>query len=142
MPEVAKRVLVDTNVLIYDIFEDSAYHREASAILDGAEQWVIPTIVVHELIWFFRGLGLGLRDALPVITQRITHEKAVVRPVTLSEITRALRIIEAEHLALSRYNDKLILVVAQNERVPIATFDAKLRRQAKRLGLEVLPREL
>ncbi len=136
------RVLLDTNVLVYDIFEDSLYHREARDILERSRQWVIPTIVIHELVWFFRGLELELREAIEVILQRITHEKAVVRPIDSSEIRKALSIVEHENLSLSRYNDKLILVVAQSERIPIATFDRKLRKQAVKLGIEVVPREL
>ncbi len=48
------KVLIDTNVIIYDLFEDPQFHKEAEEILDSSEGWVIPSIVIHELVWFLR----------------------------------------------------------------------------------------
>jgi predicted nucleic acid-binding protein len=45
------KLLLDTNVLVYDTIEDSKYHGEASKIIDSAEEIFIPPIVVHEYIW-------------------------------------------------------------------------------------------
>ena len=59
-----KKAVIDTNVLIYDLFEDSMYHKEASSILDMLEAWIIPTIVIHEFIWFIKGLGLEIKKIL------------------------------------------------------------------------------
>ncbi len=142
MCEVMERAVIDTNVLIYDLFEDTAYHEEASNILDSLEVWVIPTIVIHELVWFMRGLGLEIDKCYEYILQYINHEKAVIRPITEHYIRRALDIIFREKLSLSRYNDELVLTIALEEREPIATFDQKLRSQAKRLGIDVIPKQI
>ena len=48
-------MVVDTNVLISDTFEDSEFHAEAAAGLDSIERWCIPGMALHELLWFFKG---------------------------------------------------------------------------------------
>jgi len=52
-----EEVLLDTNVLIYDTYEDSLYHIDASQLLDGLRVWVIPLIVFYEYTWFLKGMG-------------------------------------------------------------------------------------
>lgn len=134
-----KRAVIDTNILIYDIFEDSLYHREASSVLDALEEWVIPTIVIHELAWFMKGLGLRAEVSRDIIMQYIENERTIVKPVLAHHIRKALIIITSEGLTLSRYNDKLILAIAAEEKIPLASLDRKLRSQAKKHGLDVIP---
>lgn len=55
--------IIDTNVIIFDLFTDSEFHNEASMPLNSLEKWLIPPIVIHELIRFFLE-GMGLRIAL------------------------------------------------------------------------------
>jgi len=50
------RAAIDTNVLIYDLVEDSEFHKEAEELLDSLEEWLITSIVVHELVWFLRAI--------------------------------------------------------------------------------------
>jgi len=44
------KALIDTNVLVYDTFEDSIYHAEAKKLLDSLDRWIIPSIVIHEYV--------------------------------------------------------------------------------------------
>lgn len=37
--------VIDTNALIYDTIEDSAYHKDAEEKLSSMSKWVIPTVV-------------------------------------------------------------------------------------------------
>lgn len=55
------RALLDTNVLIYDTYEDSTRHSKASSILDELDEWVISLIVVYEYAWFLKGIGGTLK---------------------------------------------------------------------------------
>ena len=48
------KAVIDTNVLVYDTFEDSLYHKEARKLLDDLDVWIIPIIVIHKY-------GLGLK---------------------------------------------------------------------------------
>ncbi|MGC9153811.1 MAG: PIN domain-containing protein [Vulcanisaeta sp.] len=55
--------IIDTNVIIFDLFTDSEFHNEASALinsLEKLEKWLIPPIVVHELIWFLEDTDLRI----------------------------------------------------------------------------------
>ena len=137
-----KKAVIDTNVLIYDLFEDSMYHKEASSILDMLEAWIIPTIVIHEFIWFIKGLGLEIKNSYEVMLQYIGNEKSIIKPISDYHIRRALNIIFNEGLSLSRYNDKLILTIAMEEGAPIASFDRKLRGQARKLNIDVIPEDI
>ena len=58
------------------------------------------------------------------------------------EVMWALSTISEEALSLSRFNDKVVLAVAARRELPIASYDAKLRKQAAKLKLIALPAEL
>ncbi len=138
MYEVGKAV-IDTNVLIYDIFEDSIYHKEASKLLDSLNVWFIPSIVIHELVWFLRGLNISVEKAIDVVSQYVKSYKSRIVPIEIRDIIESLTIIKQEKLSLSKYNDKLILAIALRLNVPLATFDRKLRREAMKKGVKVIP---
>lgn len=44
--------VVDTNVLIFDTFEDSEFHTEAMKLLDSLKKWILPSIAFREYAWF------------------------------------------------------------------------------------------
>ncbi|WP_252900656.1 PIN domain-containing protein [Vulcanisaeta sp. JCM 14467] len=68
--------IIDTNVIILDLFTESEFHNEASKLMDSPEKWLIPPIVVHELIWFLR--GHGLEDRIDYIMQYVNSDKAEI----------------------------------------------------------------
>ena len=138
MPRI-RRAVIDTNVLVYDLVEDSMHHADASRLLDELDEWVIPVIVVHELVWVLRALNVPSWEALPLVRQYTSSAKAVVVGVELGDVVNALRSLASEKLTLSRYNDKVILSVAYRLKLSVASFDKRLRGQARRLGLQVLP---
>ena len=132
------KAVIDTNVLVYDTFEDSLYHKEARKLLDDLDVWIIPIIVIHEYVWVLKALKIDAEDVLYKTEEYINNPKTEL----ISEsniIVKALNTIVKENLSLSRYNDKVILFVAVNNDFNIATFDEKLRKQALNFGLKVLP---
>jgi len=46
------KAVIDTNILIYDLVEDSEFHKEAGELLDSLEEWLIPSLVIHEFTGF------------------------------------------------------------------------------------------
>ncbi|MDK2384656.1 MAG: PIN domain-containing protein, partial [Candidatus Korarchaeota archaeon] len=68
--------MIDTNVLIYDTYEDSMHHGDASQLLDRLEEWVIPLIVIYEYIWFLKGMGVNSSAALDKLEDYISSEKS------------------------------------------------------------------
>ena len=49
-----REAVVDTNAIIYYVAEDSPMYVEAEALLNRLDVWHIPTVVIHELVWFFK----------------------------------------------------------------------------------------
>jgi len=136
------RAVIDTNVLIYDCVEDSIYHSEASDILDSLKFWYIPIIVLFEFVWFFRAEGLSIHEIYDLIIQYLEDPRCRVISIRTDIFVEALSIIRDEKLSLARINDKTIVLTAKNLKIPIATFDEKLRKQASKIGIEVLPKKI
>ena len=55
--------VVETNVLIFDTFEDIEFHTEATNTLDSPERWYLHEIVFHEFTWFFKSENIELSRA-------------------------------------------------------------------------------
>ena len=128
-----KKAVIDTNVLIYAHFRDQALHQEAESLLNKLNEWLIPTLVIHELVWFCRGAGLSEKEAISLIASLITSRK-----FRIIEIKPEL-LVESLLSGLEDWEDNLILLISEEMRVPLATFDAELRREALRRGIDVLP---
>ncbi|MCI2414702.1 MAG: PIN domain-containing protein [Candidatus Aramenus sp.] len=129
------KVLVDTNVIIYDLVEDSPFHKEAEKVLDSSERWVIPSIVVHELVWFLRANNV---ENVDYVNAYINDPKAEVVCEEVGVIRRALDIMREEKLSFSRYNDLVILSHSIYRKLPLATFDKGLSNLAKRYNVTVV----
>lgn len=133
--------VIDTNVLIYDTFEDSVYHVEAKELLDALNEWIIPLIVIHEYIWIMKSLEVDIREVTYKVEEYLQHHKTRLVSETAGDVMRALNMIQKEKLSLSQYNDKIILSAALNTG-KLATFDNKLRKQALAKRVQVLPERL
>lgn len=55
----SRRLLLDTNVLVYDTIGDSEAHSVAVELVDSASEIIIPSIVVHEYIWVMLRPGVN-----------------------------------------------------------------------------------
>ncbi len=130
--------VIDTNVLIYDTFEDTEFHSEAENVLDSLDRWYVPAIVMQEYVWFFKNNGFSAKDALESL--RGYTEDPRFRGLSESPkiIENTLNLLVGEKISLSRFNDVVVLLHAL-EKGTLATFDKKLRVLAKRKGIKVLP---
>jgi len=54
----------------------------------------------------------------------------------------SLAALMEEGLSPSRFNDKIVLSIAVKEGIPLVTFDRKLRAQAQKENIIVLPRSI
>ncbi|MDI3497836.1 PIN domain-containing protein [Archaeoglobus sp.] len=133
------KAVIDTNVIVYDTFEDSVFHQEAMQLLDRIDVWVIPTIVIHEYVWVLKSLKVDVKEIKYKVEEYINHYKTKMVSENKQIVLSALERIVGGGLSLSRYNDELILAVAGREKLSLATFDERLRRQARARGVEVIP---
>ena len=127
-----REAVVDTNAIIYYVVEDSPMHVEAETLLDSLDVWHMPTVVIHELVWFFKKAapeeGVGVLKAL------LEYEKAVI----LCEDATTLR--GAVGAGLTHYNDAVVILTAKKLGMPLVTFDTRMSKRAKAHGVSVLRR--
>lgn len=131
--------VIDTNVLVHAITEDSPKHVEARRLLARLKRWVLPTIVIYELVWVLRKLGVSPQEVRRVVESILGNPRTVVVPDDGSYARKALRALLEEGRGLVHFNDKVVAAVAIDMGTPLATYDEELRREALRWGLSTLP---
>ena len=125
---------MDTNVLVFDTYEDSELHEQARKKLEEAEGWVLPGIVIHEYIWALRGLKARLAFTRDKVEEYLLSQKASFSSDSQDDILFATR----EASSFSRYNDYLVLSHAKRLEARLLTFDVDLKRDAQRVGVDLL----
>jgi predicted nucleic acid-binding protein len=134
------KLLLDTNVLIYDTVEDSEYHAIASEIIDKATQIYIPSIVIHEYIWVMLKL---LQAPLNIVEIKLHEYLDDPRTVYILEsvdiLTNALKMLAEDKQSVREVNDYIILSTVQKYGLILATFDEKLRKIAISRNMKVVP---
>ena len=123
--------IVDTSVLHAYVAREDKLHPLAVALLSRIEQPVLPSIVVHELVWSLRR-RYGAERASQLASHALLVLGAQVEPVTLEDVKFALQ-------DAKRYQDLLVVSVARRMNLPLATFDAGMIRLAKRYNVALLP---
>jgi len=130
------KAVIDTNVFIYSLVEDSQFHRKAKDFLFSLDAWFVPSIVFYELFWFFRDQGLKSREIEPLIIQILDSKNCKVIADNGEFLRRALEL--NRELSPSIFNDMIILAVGEKFKT-LATYDKKLRSKARKLGIKVIP---
>jgi uncharacterized protein len=126
--------VVDTNILVFDTFEDSAQHDEAVKALNALETWIIPGIVLHEYVWFMKDQLVGVEETRLKVEEYLTDAKTRFRTVDADDISFSLQNAKR----LRDYNDMLVLSSARRLGLPLLTFDKDLSKSAKRLGVSTI----
>ncbi len=134
------KLLLDTNVLVYDTIEDSEYHNMAMRIIDTAKELFIPSIVIYEYIWVMLKLA---RVSPSFVSLKIREYLEDPRTTCILEpmgaLINALKMLERGEQNIREINDYIILATALHYNLILATFDKKLRRIAIKKGLKVIP---
>ncbi|WP_456396019.1 PIN domain-containing protein [Thermococcus sp.] len=126
--------VIDTNVFIYAVLKDSEFNHEARALLASLERWVVPSIVLYELYWFFRERGYTKDEIKSVISSILNNQRTRIIGDRGKHTKRALELTKNP----KRFNDMIILATAEDFR-KLATYDKKLKKDAEKLGIEVMP---
>jgi predicted nucleic acid-binding protein len=133
------RLLVDTNVLVYESFEDSERHVEASEIIYSNEVY-IPTIVLHEYIWLLtRHFQIAAAQVALKLEQLLSEKNIHIICEEASDLTYALRLLNEDGAKPSDVNDYIILATALNRDLHLATYDKQLRKAGAKRGLPLIP---
>lgn len=131
--------VVDTNVLVHAVVEDSPKHGEARLLLARLKRWILPTIVLYELVWVLRKLGVSPEEAQRILEGILSNPRVEVVTDDGGYARKALRALLGEGRSLAHFNDKVVATVAMSKGIPLATYDEELRREASRWGLPTLP---
>ncbi|MEM1595486.1 MAG: PIN domain-containing protein, partial [Ignisphaera sp.] len=134
------KLLLDTNVLVYDTVEDSEHHGEATEIIDRAKEIYIPSIVVHEFIWvMLRLIQTPINFTLLKVREYLEDPRTryILEPEKV--LIEALKMLEEDKENVKEINDYIILSTAIYYSLALATFDKKLKKRATERGIEVLP---
>lgn len=126
------KAIVDTNVLVFDTFEDSEFHREASSGLNSLDGWSLPSMVFHELVWFFKSQQITVSKANAKVKEYLTNEKTTFLPCSEDDIIFATSSMKSHR----EYNDLVILSAAGRTGLPLYSFDEDLKASAKRHGIK------
>lgn len=129
--------VIDTNVFVEAVLVDSDFHDKAERLLEKVDEWVIPKIVLYELVWVFRRIGLDSETIFSVVESVVQADKTVLVDEKYYDILRALMFIVDFKVSLSHFNDLVILYVAKSLGYPVYTFDRKMASFGKKLGVEV-----
>jgi predicted nucleic acid-binding protein len=130
---VRTAAIIDTNVLVFDTFEDSEYHSEAISGLDAISTWYIPSIVFHELIWFFKAEKVQLSKANVKVEEYLTNEKSMFISCSADDVRFAC----SEMTNYKSYKDLIILSAARRLGVKLFAFDESLKKIASRKGVRI-----
>jgi len=120
----SRRILVDTNVLVYSTFEDSDRHEEALRIL-SEEKVVIPRVVIHEFIWVLAKLT---NDA-ELIKRKVEELKDFeVIAEELDDIVDGVKTLSDDGRTLRMINDYVILALAKRLNLELATYGPRVKK--------------
>lgn len=128
--------VIDTNVLIYDMMEDSEFHERAKDALDKIEAQIIPLTVVEEVVHVLQYLKVN-KDVISKKIMEILNFDILVS-AGRNEIVEAIHILNKEKASYRRFNDKLILGIAKEKGLPLLTFDEDLAKECNMNGIKTL----
>ncbi len=135
-----KKLLVDTNVLIYESFEDSEHHKEATNIIYGSGEIIIPNLVMHEYVWILTRLFKVEYNNIARKLEQLSNEQNISflceEP---TDIAGALRMAYEDKIPQHDINDYIILALAMRTKSQLATYDNRLRSAAIRRGVGIIP---
>ncbi|BBE42801.1 PIN domain-containing protein [Conexivisphaera calida] len=117
--------VVDTNFVIAVIFKDHEHHKEALKEWRGISRAYLPLISLTEMAYFFIKSEVNLE----VMDEVLSDPKVEVVVNTADDLRFAVE--NRDRIAgYDDFNDFLILSVARRLRLPLLTFDRKLRRKS------------
>jgi len=126
--------VIDTNVFIYATLRDSEFNSEARNLLTSLERWMVPSMVLYELYWFFREEDYSKEDIIKVVSSILNSPRAKVIGDSGKYTKRALELTKNP----KRFNDMIILATAEDFK-RLATYDKRLKKDAEKLGIKTLP---
>ena len=129
--------VIDTNVLVYAVCEDSIFHGECLKKLAKLNKIYFPLTVVEEFVLVLKGLEIPENLAKKQIKSIISDPRVRLINFDLKMLNEILEILQKERISIERFNDKLILISAKKMGLPLYTYDKELKKECKKFGVEL-----
>ena len=130
--------VIDTNVLVYALVENSAFHEECLRKLEGLRKIHLPLTVLEELVLVLKKLKVEEALIKKQIKEIVSDPRVFLANLEKKDVESVISILEKEKLSVKRFNDKLILMTAKRMGLPLYTFDHELRKECKKLKVKIL----
>lgn len=134
-------VLVDTNIFVYGIDEDSIYYRQAKLILDQREKQLVTTSknLIEFLSVVTKSFGYGLTSELALeIVEEIIQSVEVIYP-TQESMAILLDLVHRHSPSGLRIHDFEIISIGLAHGIQkVATFNTKDFKSVKEIKLSNL----
>lgn len=121
--------VIDTNVLVYDMVEDSAYHKDVVEKLSALRKWVIPTVVLEEFAIVLLQLKIEESFIRGKLLEVLQDGRVEVVPLTRQQLIDSINMVSKERASFKRLNDKLVVSVAKSRKLPIFTYDKEIKKE-------------
>ncbi|MDW8033841.1 MAG: PIN domain-containing protein [Nitrososphaerota archaeon] len=135
------RLLLDTNILVFDTIEDAEKHEDAAKLIDEAEVFYIPSIVIHEFIWIMlRRIGADPDFVRRKITEYLEEDprsRYILEDPLVIE--NALKALKKDGRTPVFVNDYIIMITASNLGLALATYDKELAEIAQAYNVKTIP---
>ncbi|RLE65790.1 MAG: VapC toxin family PIN domain ribonuclease [Thermoprotei archaeon] len=134
------KLLLDTNVLVYDTVEDSPQHKLAVKIIDNAGSLYITSLVIFEYLWILlKKLNLNPEFAKIKLREYLEDPRTIYVCEDLDLLEKALKYMVEDRSPPHELNDYIILCAAETRNATLATFDKKLAKIAEKRGVTTIP---
>jgi predicted nucleic acid-binding protein len=126
-------IVLDANVLIAHLNGSDRHHRRAEALLEtiDSEPWGVSTVTLAEVLVY------------PARAGRLADAEAVLVGLDVQEVplgsAASGRLAEMRAELGLKMPDCCVLLAAQNNEAPLASFDAGLLAAAGKLGIDLVP---
>ncbi len=130
--------VVDTNILVYEMVEDSMYHDEVCRRLGKLRLIYIPTNVLIEFVLVLRKIGVSDSIIYDKLRELLSRRDVRISPLKAADFMKAVKTLSSGGHSSRYINDKLILALAERRRIPIYTYDKQLEKQAVESGVRTI----
>ncbi|MBI3858703.1 MAG: PIN domain-containing protein [Thaumarchaeota archaeon] len=127
--------VVDTSVLVDAIVAEALKHSRAREQLSGLSRMVVPSIVLYELVWVLKRLGVKAEEVRSAVETIANDPNVTIFPDDGRLAVRAISRVVAEGTSLMNFDDKVVLETALKTGLPLLTYDVELVRESERAGV-------
>jgi len=133
-----QRVLIDTNVVVSFLHRRSASQQARAATLFTAASRRELDVAIHqhvltETVYVLMNVYALGRQAAAAVVGDLLALPGIVR---LDDL-RDPRLLELWPARIPDFGDAVVAAVAHEQRLPVATFDRRFRKQLERLNVDV-----